>query len=66
MGINNVVDESVVSTFRRRSLTCVNAEGGGAGLDVCGEYVRKFGRRHLLVGLIRALTCADTKEVGMQ
>ena len=38
----------------------------GLGSTFVGEYVRKFGRRHLLVGLIRALTCADTKEVGMQ
>ena len=40
------VDESVISVFGPRTVTCVNAEGGRAGFDVCGEYVRKLGPRH--------------------
>jgi hypothetical protein len=37
------VDESVISAFGRRSLTCANAEELTREVDVRAEYVRKFG-----------------------
>ena len=42
VGVRDGVDESVISAFGRRPVTCTNADERTSGVDVRAEYVRKF------------------------
>jgi hypothetical protein len=43
VGVSNGVHESVITTCGRRPVTSVDAEERTGVVEVCAEYVRKFG-----------------------